>query len=63
MPADESTAIRYSPGVQRGGPMEFRQHGRREFIALVSGMVAASPLAAYGQQPGRTYRIGGLAPH
>jgi hypothetical protein len=32
---------------------------RRQFIALLSSAFLASPLQARGQQPGRTYRIGG----
>jgi putative ABC transport system substrate-binding protein len=33
---------------------------RRKLVALLSGACLASPLQARGQQPGRTYRIGGL---
>jgi len=33
---------------------------RRKLIALLGGAVLTSPLQALGQQPGRTYRIGGL---
>jgi putative tryptophan/tyrosine transport system substrate-binding protein len=33
---------------------------RRQFIALFGSTFLASPLQARGQQPGRTYRIGGL---
>jgi putative ABC transport system substrate-binding protein len=32
---------------------------RREFITLVGG-AAVWPLAASAQEPGRTYRVGGL---
>ena len=34
---------------------------RREFIALVGASVAW-PFAALAQEPGRTYRFGGLTP-
>ena len=33
---------------------------RRKLIVLLGGAFLASPLQAHGQQPGRTYRIGGL---
>jgi putative ABC transport system substrate-binding protein len=33
---------------------------RRQVIALFGGAFSALPLQAHGQQPGRTYRIGGL---
>jgi hypothetical protein len=36
---------------------------RREFIALlVGGAAPACPLAVSAQEPGRTYRLGGLSP-
>jgi putative tryptophan/tyrosine transport system substrate-binding protein len=34
---------------------------RRKFIALV-GAIVTWPLAAFAQEPGRTYRLGVLAP-
>src|SRR5215813_1402645 len=36
---------------------------RRDFMTLVSGAVAALPLAAHAQKAGRTYRLGCLSPH
>jgi putative ABC transport system substrate-binding protein len=33
---------------------------RRDFVKLVGGAMAAAPLAAAAQEPGRTYRIGSL---
>ena len=34
---------------------------RREFITLVAGAIAIRPFAALAQEPGRTYRLGGVS--
>ena len=41
--------------------MQFNRLRRREFIRLL-GVGAAWPLEVFAQEPGRTYRFGGLTP-
>jgi len=48
---------------QKGNPVGLLQSiRRRDLIAMLSGVAVAWPLAAHGQQVGRTYRIAELAP-
>src|SRR6516165_10497204 len=56
----ESTRADDPASDPRPGQRRHRMIDRRKLIAISAGAVLAWPLELHGQQPGRTYRLGGL---